>query len=116
MMDKVFKMGVLVSLFAVAAALFESSQNGRYQYSRSDVHVVIDTRTGEFWTEDGTHFIPRAAQITVHHPAVDDQSASDDSANKFRECLDDVVRHHSGRNCLAEQQAASPTPDQAQRK
>jgi hypothetical protein len=60
--DKAIKIGLLVSVFAAALALFQRSENGRYQYSTNgNQGVVLDTRTGEFWTEDGTHFEPRMA-------------------------------------------------------
>jgi hypothetical protein len=108
-MDNVFKTGLLVGILAVAIALFQRSQNGRYQYSTNGTQgVVLDTRTGEFWTEDGTHFEPRMAHITARHPSVDDQTGSDDRSNRFKECLEanlQAVRAHSEtrRDCVAEQ-------------
>jgi hypothetical protein len=122
-MDKAFKLGLLVGIFAVAVALFQSAENGRYQYSTNGSEaVIVDTRTGDFWTENGSHFEPRIARITAHHPTVDDQTASDDSAQKFHDCLlanIQAVRNHTDkRDCLAEQhlnfQKPAPTPAAAQ--
>jgi hypothetical protein len=118
-MDQVFKIGLLVGIFATALALFQHSENGRYQYSTSGTQgIVLDTRTGEFWTEDGTHFEPRTAHITARHPSLDDQTASDDRSNRFKECLEanlQAVRAHSEtrRDCVAEQKFDfQPTPQQ----
>jgi len=101
-MNKAFQIGFLSVLCVIALLLFQHSQNGRYQYSTvGTIGVIVDTRTGEYWTEDGTHFEPRSAHITTHHPSIDDQTASDDSTNKFRECLQDAVAHHnSAKNCV----------------
>jgi hypothetical protein len=103
-----FRIGLLLGVLAIAGALFQSSQNGRYQYSTNENHgVVLDTRTGEFWAEDGTHFEPRTARITSHHPLVDDETASDDRTQKFRDCLRANIQaarsHTARRDCVAEQ-------------
>jgi len=109
-MENTFRIGLVVSVFAVAIAVFQFSQNGRYQYSIDGTHgIIVDTRTGEFWTEDGSHFEPRIARITARHPSVDDETASDDKANKFKECLEaniQAIRDHSEtrRDCVAERQ------------
>lgn len=107
-MNRWFQIGLLVGVFAIAAALFQQSQNGRYQYSTSgNQGIIVDTRTGVFWVEDGTHFEPRTAHITVHHPLVDDQTASDDRTQKFSECLQaniQAIRTNAAkRDCVAEQ-------------
>ncbi len=92
-MQKGFRVGLLIGIFAISLALFENSQNGRYQYSIGEGHgIVTDTRTGEYWTEDGSHFEPRMARITVHHPVVDDESAGDDRAQQFSVCLSNQVK------------------------
>jgi hypothetical protein len=53
-MDKLFRIGLLVGVFAIALGFFQNSQNGRYQYSSNgNVGIIVDTRTGEFWTEQG---------------------------------------------------------------
>jgi hypothetical protein len=70
-MDKPFQIGLVVGVFAIAYVLYLNSENGRYQYSGG---MVVDTRTGEFWSEDGTHFEPRSAHITTHHPSVEGQA------------------------------------------
>ena len=108
-MDNAARIGLVVGVLAIAIALFQHSQNGRYQYSTDGTHgIIVDTRTGEFWKEDGSHFEPRIAHITVHHPSVDNQTASDDKSEKFRECLEaniQAARAHSEtrRDCVAEQ-------------
>jgi hypothetical protein len=107
-MDKAFKIGLLVGIFGVVFALLQQSQNGRYRYSTNGGRgVVVDTRTGEFWQEDGSHFEPRMARITARHPSMDDQTENDDKTNKFKECLDAnvrAIRDHSTvqRDCVAE--------------
>jgi len=99
-MDKGFKIGLVVGIFAIAIAIFEGSQNGRYQYSGvGDQGTVVDTRTGEFWTADGSHFEPRAARITAHHPQVEDATVNDDRANKLHNCL---MSGADPKKCLAE--------------
>jgi hypothetical protein len=123
-MDKGLTIGLVVGLFAVATALFQSAQNGRYQYTTNGSQaVIVDTRTGDFWTEDGSHFEPRMARVTAHHPTIDDQTESDDSAQKFHDCLlanIQAVRNHSDkRDCLAErhlnfQRPAPTTPAPSQ--
>jgi hypothetical protein len=117
-MDKLFKPALLVGVFAVAFALFQHSQNGRYQYSTNgNQGIVLDTRTGEFWTETGTHFQPQIAQVTLHVPSVDDQEASDRRRNEFKKCLEStlpaIVGHSKSRDCLAEQKIDfQPVPEQ----
>lgn len=110
-MDYGFKIGLLVGIFAVAIALFENSSNGRYQYSSNGSQgIVVDTRTGEFWTEDGSHFEPRTARITTHHPSVEDATAQDDRANSLHNCL---MSHTDPKKCLAEftaSRAIQPPP------
>src|SRR5947209_4538522 len=108
-MDKTFKIGLLLGVLAIASLLFQYSQNGRYQYfTKGDVGVIVDTRTGEFWTEEGSHFEPRTARITAHLPSVDDETATDDRTNKFRNCLQDAVANRrSTRDCLVEQKPES---------
>lgn len=106
-MERVFKVGLLIGIAAIAFALFLSSQNGRYQYSTDGSKaVVLDTRTGEFWLEDGSYFNPRLARITVHHPLVEDESASDDRSQAFHDCLmaniEAVRTNAPKRDCLAE--------------
>jgi len=109
LMENTFRIGLVVGVLAIAIAVFQHSQNGRYQYSTDGTHgTIVDTRTGEYWTEDGSHFEPRTAHITARHPSVDDQTASDDKSNKFKECLEAnilAVRAHSEtrRDCVAEQ-------------
>ena len=109
-MDRPFKIGLLVGVFAIAAVLFQNSQNGRYLYSTSgNGGVVVDTRTGEFWTEEGTHFEPRSAHITAHHPSVDDETANDDSSNRFKDCLHDAVTHgKSAKDCVTQEYGPHP--------
>lgn len=101
-MNRVFQISSILILSAIAALLFQYSQNGHYQFSTNGTSgVIVDTRTGEYWTEDGSHFEPRSAHITAHHPSVDDQTSSDDRSNKFRDCLQDAVAHHkSAKDCL----------------
>jgi hypothetical protein len=103
-MEKAFKLGLVIGIFAIAIALFEYSRNARYQYStHGDQGVVLDTRTGEFWTEDGSHFEPKKARVTLHHPTIDDVTAHDDRANRLNECL---KSHTDPKKCLAEFSAA----------
>jgi hypothetical protein len=87
-MDRLLTIALIIGVFAVAAVLFENSENGRYQYSPG---IIVDTRTGEYWTQDGSHFEPREARITVHQPSVNDQTASDDRHNKFLDCLHTAI-------------------------
>jgi hypothetical protein len=71
--DRIYKVALLLGLFAIAIGLFENSRNTRYQYANhGDQGVIVDTRTGEYWTEDGTHFEPREAKITTHSPTMVD--------------------------------------------
>jgi len=105
-MDKGFKIGLVVGILAIAIALFESSQNGRYQYSGTgEQGAMVDTRTGEFWTADGSHYEPRAAKITAHHPQVEDATANDDRANKLHSCL---IGGGDPKKCLADFAASRP--------
>jgi hypothetical protein len=93
-MDRSFQIALVASVFAIAIVLFKYSENGRYQYSGSaDEGIIVDTRSGEYWRWDGSHFEPRAALITFHHPSVDDQTVGDDRSNKFKDCLHDAVTH-----------------------
>ncbi len=49
--DWPFKIGVIILLLVIAGALLLNSQNGRYQYVQNgNYEVIVDTRTGEFWT------------------------------------------------------------------
>jgi len=99
-MNKAFKIGLVLSVFAVAIALFQAAQNNRYQCSSNGSQwIVADTRTGEFWTEDGSHWEPRRARITAHHPSVEDETAQDDRANNLHSCL---MSHTDPKKCLAE--------------
>ena len=97
-MDRVFKVAILACIFAIAICLFRQSSNGRYQYASSgNQGVVLDTRSGEFWTENGYHFEPRAARITLHEPLIVDEATSDHRTHAYLDCL------HSGRkDCLAQ--------------
>ena len=107
-MDEPFKIGLLIGVFAIAIVLFQYSQNGRYQYSpNGNVGVIVDTRTGEFWTEEGSHFEPRTGHITTHLPSVDDETGTDERTIKFRNCLQDAVANRkSARDWVAEQKSA----------
>ena len=112
-MENAFKVGVLLGIFAIAVSLFLSSQNGRYQYSINESRgIIVDTRTGQFWTEEGSHFQPRVAQITMHQPLVNDETASDERSQRFHDCLQaniQALRNHSPkRDCVAEQNFAKP--------
>jgi|SRR6516165_290916 len=113
-MDKPFQIALVVGVFAIAFVLYRDSENRRYLYSANGSGgVVLDTRSGEFWTEDGTHFEPRFARITAHHPSVDDQTANDDSTNRFRDCLHEAVTHgKSAKDCVT-QKYASPSGTQS---
>ena len=104
-MDKLLQMALVAGVFASAFALFEHSENGRHRCTTDGNHnVIVDTRTGEFWTEDGSHFEPRQARITVHHPAIDNQTANDDGNNKFMDCIHDAVTHNkNAKDCVAQQ-------------
>src|SRR5215467_1752097 len=86
-MDKAFKLSIILALSAIALILLKQSQNGRFQYVDN---FLLDTRTGAFWSSDGSHFEPRAGKITFHHPEVDDQTSEDDRRQSFREC----ISHH----------------------
>jgi hypothetical protein len=90
-MGKPLQIALIVGIFALAFAVFEHSKNGRYQHSSNGTTgLIVDTRTGEYWDEAGSHWEPRKAHITAHHPSVDDQTASDDRANKFMNCIHDA--------------------------
>ena len=82
--EKAFKLSMVLALLAIGLILLQQSENGRYQYVNN---VVLDTRTGAFWSSDGSHFEPRAARITFHHPAVDNQTSEDDRRQAFRDCI-----------------------------
>jgi len=109
-MDRVFKGGLLVCLAAIAITLFQQSRNGRYQYGlNGNQGVVLDTRNGEFWTEDGSHFEPKQARITARHPLLVDNTADDDRANGLhnclfshekapKQCVDEFIETRPGRN------------------
>jgi hypothetical protein len=87
-----------------------------YQYSTNgNQGIIVDTRIGEYWMEDGTHVEPRSAHITTHHPHVDDETASDDRTQEFSDCLKaniQAVRTNAAkRDCVAEQHFGSaPSP------
>jgi len=93
-MDRPLQIALIVGVFALAFVVFEHSEGGRYQYSTNGTTgIIVDTRTGEYWDESGNHFEPRKAHITAHHPSVDDQTASDDRSNNFRNCIHDALAH-----------------------
>jgi len=96
--NRAFKVGLLVGIFTIAVALFQQSGNGRYQYvTKGEEGIVVDTRTGEFWTEAGSHFEPREARITTHVPFVIDQAARDRRMNSYLDCV-----HDGAADCLAQ--------------
>jgi hypothetical protein len=101
-LDRSLQIALIVSVLAIAVVLFQRSENGRYQYSpNGNTGTIVDTRSGDYWTADGSHFQPREARITVHHPTVDNQTASDDRTNKFRDCLNDAVAHRKdAKDCV----------------
>lgn len=101
-MDTIFKVSLLICIFAIAAISVQSAQNGHYQYATNgNTGIIVDTRTGEFWTEDGDHFEPRTAHITAHHPLIDDETANDDRTIRFKDCLHDAVAHRkSAKDCV----------------
>lgn len=98
-MDRAFKLGLFLAALAIIFVLFQYSKNGRYQLSSTtdsnSKWAIVDTRTGEFWTEEGSHFEPRAARITAHAPQIVDLTDSDNRRNAYLECL-----HNKGANCL----------------
>jgi hypothetical protein len=48
----------LLGLVVIAWTLYLQSQNGRYQYIQNGTDdVILDTRTGEYWTGAGTTHI-----------------------------------------------------------
>lgn len=101
-MNKGFKIGLLVAIFAIAAALFQQSGNGRYQYaSDGKLGIIVDTRTGDFWNESGYHYEPRAARITSHEPRIIDEATRDRRTNDFLDCL-----HARRKDCVAQLRAA----------
>jgi hypothetical protein len=103
-MDKLLQIALVAGVFASAFVLFEHSENGRYSYtSNGNDSIIVDTRTGEFWTQDGNHFEPRVARVTIHHPAIDNQTASDDRSNNFSDCVHDAVTHNKEvKDCVAQ--------------
>ena len=104
-MNKAFKIALLAGIFAVAIALFQQSENGRYQYALENEHdgIVLDTRTGEFWDASGTYYQPRARRITTHEPEIVDEAKGDERTNRFNECLKN--HRDTPKNCLAELQS-----------
>lgn len=71
--------------------------------------IIVDTRTGEYWREEGTttpaiaHFEPREARITLRLPYVDNQITNDASNNKFMDCIHDVATHNrDSKDCAAQ--------------
>jgi hypothetical protein len=106
--DKGFRIGLLVSIVAIAIALFQNSRNSHYQYFNNGNQVgIVDTRTGEFWTEEGSHFEPRTARITVHQPIVEDTTAEDTRTKAFSDCLWNHAK--TPKLCVAESRAAQIT-------
>jgi hypothetical protein len=61
---------------------------------------VLDTRTGEYWTEDGSHFEPRRAVITTHVPKVINQAEHDERAIQLDDCLSGHQK--TPQECLAD--------------
>jgi hypothetical protein len=93
-MDRPLQIALIVGVFVLAFVVFEQSKNGRYQYSTNGTTgFIVDTRTGEYWDESGSHWKPREARITAHHPSVDDQTESDDHTNRFMNCVHDAEAH-----------------------
>ena len=79
-----FQFAVALALLLIALAALRSSENGRYRYfadSKDDEnHVVLDTRTGEYWeTYRGlvTDADPQAHRITYHLAHESDATALD---------------------------------------
>ena len=83
-MNKIFQFALFLGIFIVAIVFFEQAQNGRYQYINN---IILDTRSGEFWSPDGTQFQPREGRITYHKPAVDDERNEDSRRQAFRDCV-----------------------------
>ena len=110
-MDRPLQIALIAGVFALALVMFEHSENGRYQYATNgDTGIIVDTRTGEYWDERGDHIEPRRAHITAHHPSVDDQTATDDHANKFMNCIHDAEGHKTDiKDCTD----LLPTPTQS---
>ncbi|SRR5712692_1866772 len=105
LMDNWFRIGLLLGLAAIAVALFQYSENGRYQLTNSGrEQFVVDTRTGEFWTEEGNHFEPRTASITLRTPWIDNAADGDQRTNDFRLCLQRHIKAPS--ICLEEKKLA----------
>ena len=94
MWDKGFKIGLPVSILAVAIALFQHSQNSRYQYfNGANQQGIVDTR-GEFWTEKDGHPLPTANRENyAHHPSIEDASADDDRTKAFNDCIWKTMRN-----------------------
>jgi hypothetical protein len=110
-MDRPLQLALIIGVFALAFVVFERSENGRYQYSTNgSTGIIVDTRTGEYWTEEGNHFEPRQARITAHYPFVDDQSENDDHRNKVRNCVHDAEAHKTNlKDCFLPAPAQSST-------
>lgn len=72
MKEWAFRVTVLALLGFIAFAIYLHGQNGRYQYVRAEEGhgIVIDTRTGEYWTDTMVHIDSRGRRVEQLHPAV----------------------------------------------
>jgi hypothetical protein len=114
-MDRPLQIALIVGVFAIAVVGFEHSKNGRYQYSTNGTTgIIVDTRTGEYWDESGSHWEPRQARITAHSPLVDDRTDADDRSNRFMNCIHDAEAHKTNikdcANLLPTPAQSSPSP------
>lgn len=68
MRDHLFQASVLILLAVLAVGVFLHAENGHYQFATSNPYrIVLNTRTGEYWTNRGTHVRPteRAVQTST---------------------------------------------------
>ena len=115
-MNRWFQIGILVGIFAIAATLFQQSQNGRYQYSTNgNQGIVVDialVSSGSKTALTSSRALP-TSQHTILLLTTKPQVMT---APKLRECLQaniQAVRTNTPkRDCVAEQHfdSAPSTP------
>jgi hypothetical protein len=71
MRDNLFRASVLIFLAVIAVGVFLHSENGHYQFIKSESHsVILDTRTGEFWVDGMEHIDSRRHLVETIQPTV----------------------------------------------
>lgn len=86
MIDKIFKIGLLLIGIVFVTTFYWSSQNGRYQKNPSGL-TVFDSRTGAFYAADSSHskiitYDLISGKTIVYDSQYSDRSSFRETANK----------------------------------